>query len=233
MPRAMRAIFISLVALSLVLCLLLLIGRMYAWTGGVPLGPLGLSPDTRCGIALVMDGGNGGLPGGCVVGVQYYRLTFGGPSPADVRAAASMAGGPDHPHLWSRWSNPSYNFTNAPRTVWMDVGLVLNHEAFGGMPFQRTGLSSPVSVASQWWFVGVPWWLAVLLTAVPPATWLLWFRGSHLRRRRLAHGLCVACGYDLRGTIPAGGAACPECGAAIPTGQPTPETGRHILDCDR
>lgn len=35
-----------------------------------------------------------------------------------------------------------------------------------------------------------------------------------LRRKRLAEGLCVHCGYDLRGTHGAAGASglCPECG---------------------
>lgn len=37
-----------------------------------------------------------------------------------------------------------------------------------------------------------------------------------LRRKRLAEGLCVHCGYDLRGTTGAAGVSglCPECGKA-------------------
>jgi hypothetical protein len=36
------------------------------------------------------------------------------------------------------------------------------------------------------------------------------------RRRRIKRGLCVPCGYDLRGRGNSGGGTCPECGAAIP-----------------
>ncbi|MCC6908082.1 MAG: hypothetical protein IT430_09095 [Phycisphaerales bacterium] len=69
----------------------------------------------------------------------------------------------------------------------------------------------------QWWFdshrfttgavtVGwfaIPTWVIVLPFGVP-ALWL-WYHD-----RRHAPGLCVKCGYDLRGTAHA---VCPECGA--------------------
>lgn len=42
----------------------------------------------------------------------------------------------------------------------------------------------------------------------------LWQRNRRRYRRNM--GLCVACGYDLRATILAGGDACPECGEPIP-----------------
>jgi hypothetical protein len=37
--------------------------------------------------------------------------------------------------------------------------------------------------------------------------------GTFRRRRRMKRGLCVRCGYSLRGN--SGGCTCPECGAAI------------------
>jgi len=70
----------------------------------------------------------------------------------------------------------------------------------------------------EWWFwsewiqwnplmavVFIPIWFIALLVALPTA-WL-WCRD-----RRRATGLCIKCGYDLRG---ADHAACPECGAAV------------------
>ncbi len=48
----------------------------------------------------------------------------------------------------------------------------------------------------------------ILLTALLPAVWLIWIVGRRKRLRRQA-GLCVKCGYDLRGNVRPG---CPECG---------------------
>ncbi|MCC6908081.1 MAG: hypothetical protein IT430_09090 [Phycisphaerales bacterium] len=78
--------------------------------------------------------------------------------------------------------------------------------------------SSPLSFS--WWFyvergpwaagtyakVYIPLWALVVLFAAP--TLRLWWRD-----RRKPPGLCVKCGYDLRG---ADHAVCPECGAAAP-----------------
>jgi hypothetical protein len=47
-------------------------------------------------------------------------------------------------------------------------------------------------------FYAVPWWVVLL---VP---------GEVIRRHRRRRGLCLACGYDLRGLTV--GANCPECG---------------------
>jgi hypothetical protein len=53
-----------------------------------------------------------------------------------------------------------------------------------------------------------PMWFVTLVFAVPPALRVLTRRRRH-RRYRIAQGLCVACGYDLRGSE----GACPECSA--------------------
>lgn len=47
------------------------------------------------------------------------------------------------------------------------------------------------------------------------STALVFGPGVVRRRRRIAQGRCLACGYDLRGG-PAGEATCPECGGALP-----------------
>ncbi len=62
--------------------------------------------------------------------------------------------------------------------------------------------------------VVVPHWFIVLATAVLPLLWAT----RHIRRSRMSAcraeaGLCLTCGYDLRGTPD----RCPECGA-VPAG---------------
>lgn len=50
-----------------------------------------------------------------------------------------------------------------------------------------------------------------LLSAVVCVPWLIWSR--LFRMMRVRRGLCIDCGYDLRGTPVSGlGARCPECG---------------------
>jgi hypothetical protein len=60
----------------------------------------------------------------------------------------------------------------------------------------------------------VPLWLAVVIVLLP-LWWALLFAMIRLQRRRgrLRAGLCLKCGYDLRGRPDA---PCPECGTAHP-----------------
>ena len=73
--------------------------------------------------------------------------------------------------------------------------LGFRYEHWGrGMQFERH------------WYIGAPHWsVAAILVAFPMAQAAAAVR----RRRRIAQGLCVACGYDLRATH----GRCPECGA--------------------
>ena len=57
--------------------------------------------------------------------------------------------------------------------------------------------------------VVVPAWFAALATAALPALAFLRLRRRRRIRWRLANGMCVRCGYDLRESA----GLCPECGA--------------------
>jgi len=75
-----------------------------------------------------------------------------------------------------------------------------------GHLFVPTGFQWTRDFAAVW----VPHWSLALLFAMLPARRMqLWLRS----RRRKARGLCLSCGYDLRG----GSQQCPECGSTIPT----------------
>ena len=58
----------------------------------------------------------------------------------------------------------------------------------------------------RWTELVIPWWYALVLTAVLP---VLWFSDRLRHRRRTRVGACPTCGYDLRATPD----RCPECGA--------------------
>lgn len=84
------------------------------------------------------------------------------------------------------------------------------------------GTAPPPGVTSGRW-VELPYWMPFVLAAAPLA---FAARTARQRRLRLRRGLCVSCGYDLRGS----GKRCPECGTATaatalaqtePAGAPT------------
>ncbi len=59
--------------------------------------------------------------------------------------------------------------------------------------------------------IELPYWLPLLLAAIPTA--ILWLRD----RRTVKPGCCLTCGYDLR----ASKKTCPECGTAVPKQETT------------
>jgi hypothetical protein len=96
-------------------------------------------------------------------------------------------------------------------------------ESYWNRPNRRsnfTGIESGVRLVLPHWFV------AVLSVILPDLSWR--GRKRRLRQHRLAHKLCVACGYDLRATPQAGGALlhrCPECGTKAEQAKPQPAEG--------
>lgn len=79
----------------------------------------------------------------------------------------------------------------------------------GGMTFDRS--------------VWIPLWLPTVLLVIPVAVAC---RRWRLRRHREATGLCLTCGYDLRGS----GSRCPECGDAGDEGKQTGKTNGTALN---
>lgn len=63
-------------------------------------------------------------------------------------------------------------------------------------------------------FMGLICGIPVMFWVFGPGIILLFMRPRYLRRKAMP--ICFDCGYDLRGSIPAGSTSCPECGAAIP-----------------
>jgi hypothetical protein len=55
------------------------------------------------------------------------------------------------------------------------------------------------------WYIQIPLWIPFLLIAIPTA-FLIW------RDRRIPHGHCQKCGYNLTGNA---SGICPECGTTI------------------
>jgi hypothetical protein len=84
-----------------------------------------------------------------------------------------------------------------------------------GFAFAREDVSLPTSLYGQptrriGWSMLIPNWAVLLTFSLLPAAWFYrrWMP-RHRRAHRIKHGLCITCGYDLRGSP----ARCPECGA--------------------
>jgi len=78
---------------------------------------------------------------------------------------------------------------------------------FHGFEGFATQVRPYVAIESDYWFVILPLWMPTLLFGA-----ILWLPHHRLRKRRKL-GLCVKCGYDLRGSTD----RCPECNTLIET----------------
>lgn len=93
--------------------------------------------------------------------------------------------------------------TGSPAVDWKMLGFrYVRNNAW--IPIAQLSWDYPVARSMA---VFVPHWAIALLLVILPAIWL---PRELRRRRRLRHGLCVKCGYDLR----ASPTRCPECGTA-------------------
>ena len=90
------------------------------------------------------------------------------------------------------------------------------HEPRGWFGFDAyTGTNRHYMFLPQTKYHGVtlPHWFVAITLLLWPACWLVSERKRSLRAQRLAHGLCLECGYDLRASL----GRCPECGAGVGT----------------
>ena len=127
-----------------------------------------------------------------VTGVGNVQIRAGGKSVASVTSAPR----------WRGWPPKAGRFhQSGPKVVFV---------APPALPSQQV-------CAINYSGVALPLWAVAVVGALPPAAWLLsLLRTGRTREARLRAGLCVECGYDLRGSP----GRCPECGTARP-----PETG--------
>lgn len=86
--------------------------------------------------------------------------------------------------------------------------LLPDRHAPGNGFWNRLGFIYRSSAGGYNWGLSFPIWVIDLLAVPLPLLWLRWRIKRHKRQLRRGEGLCLACGYDLRGSED----RCPECG---------------------
>ena len=75
-------------------------------------------------------------------------------------------------------------------------------------PFIYGDPSGNIILTRIGWYIFIPRYALVAVFAILPVIWCFQTRRLIATNRRTRHGLCLACGYDLRATPD----RCPECG---------------------
>jgi hypothetical protein len=120
------------------------------------------------------------------------------------RWAVSAGEGKLSLHYQSKGAPPDH-----PRVAWNVEDL--DFSSIGLLPVFVPLTHTSAATSIHYWQYLVPAWLPAAAFALPPALWLQRRRKRSAREQRRDKGLCVACGYDLRGSA----ALCPECGSPI------------------
>jgi len=121
-----------------------------------------------------------------------------------------------------------------------EEGLKLQHSAYdpGNSPYPNERFLRPGDVShaaggfelfardynvttyrERFWSMTLPLWTIIVTALGLPLRTTMQVWRSHWASHRLKHGLCSACGYDLRGSPD----RCPECGRPTMTARPQQE----------
>lgn len=115
---------------------------------------------------------------------------------------------PECDHPWKHETEPPYG--GMPPVAAVSGQGVRAWSRFGFAHVTRE--LHPPNYQSGYRAVAIPFWALAALFALTPLIWATGLRGWVRRRRRIARGLCVRCGYDMRATPE----RCPECGSMPP-----------------
>ncbi|MHC4305985.1 MAG: hypothetical protein ACYS15_17095 [Planctomycetota bacterium] len=132
------------------------------------------------------------------------------------------------PRQWVRWSRGvAYDVSDPGRPVERAIPSSSPRESVNWELHQlswsvMTGDGSTWSYGAWQWTRMLVWWLSIEAVAAMIVIGL-WFWDGARYRRRLRHGWCATCGYDLQAR--GGGGACPECGGEQPRALQHPAFG--------
>jgi hypothetical protein len=135
----------------------------------------------------------------CVGSITWWARSY---APHQSAGEADSLDFTKHDPLYWMISNPGkLTFCRQVGHDWQDPWRKFN---VAGVDFDasKPGPSTLCNLSIPYWMVTT---ITLLLPMLATGIWLK----RWARRRRRAHGLCTACGYDLRATP----GRCPECGA--------------------
>jgi len=186
-------------AATAALCVLLCIADIWLWVRGYEIGDTLVYrwvSNTTTARFIQLWTGRGGLR--ILVGFETYP-------PESPPQLFSWEPGLHH----GSYGGPSY-----PTETWGDGKI------WGGLGFYYYQLSAPFSPVTHvprlyrtYRAVTFPHAFLALLLALWPLRFAWSMRRRRIQRRRLKNGLCLRCGYDIRGLSE----NCPECGAKLAT----------------